>query len=80
MYIYIYVCIYIYGVSLTALHEPNPCLSCRSWLQHILKRKLVDFAWNRRFFLFTRRVLPFLGSQPSKKFQSTRFFYPERLF
>ena len=24
----------------------------RSWLQDALKRKLVDFAWNRRFFRF----------------------------
>jgi len=31
-------------------------------------------------FLFTRRVLAFLGVNPAKSFNQPNFFYPERLF
>ena len=34
----------------------------RSWLQDTLKRKLVDFAWNRRFFYLPGGCSPFFGS------------------
>jgi len=34
----------------------------RSWLQDTLKRKLVDFAWNRRFFYLPGACSPFFGS------------------
>jgi len=33
----------------------------RSWLQNTVKRKLVNFEWNRRFFYLPRRVLAFFG-------------------
>jgi len=33
----------------------------RSWLQDTLKRKLVDFAWNRRFYYLPGACLPFFG-------------------
>ena len=33
----------------------------RSWLQDTLKRKLVDFAWNRRFFYLPGACSPFSG-------------------
>jgi len=33
----------------------------RSWLQDPLKRKLVDFAWNRRFFYLPGACSPFFG-------------------
>jgi len=33
----------------------------RSWLRDTLKRKLVDFAWNRRFFYFPGACSPFFG-------------------
>jgi len=54
------------GVQNTRVHpglgkNPNTHVYERRWLQDTLKRKLVDFAWNRRFFLFTRRVLAFFG-------------------
>jgi len=52
----------------------------RSWLQDTLKRKFVDFAWNRRFFLFTRRVLAFLRIYPAEHFNQPDFFKPGRLF
>jgi len=48
--------------------------SFSSWLQDTLKRKLVDFAWNRRFFLFTRRVLTFFRVNPAKSFNQPGFF------
>jgi len=35
--------------------------SSRSWLQDTLKRKLVDFAWNRRFFYLPGACSPFFG-------------------
>jgi len=57
-----------------------PVWWCYSWLQDTLKRKLVDFAWNRRFFYFTRRVLAFFRVNPAKSFNRPDFFYPERLF
>jgi len=46
--------------------------SARSWLQDTLKRKLVDFTWNRRFF-FTRRVLAFFRVNPAKSFNQPNF-------
>jgi len=46
--------------------EPLDTGGGRSWLQDTLKRKLVDFAWNRRFFLFNRRVLAFFRVNPLK--------------
>jgi len=33
----------------------------RSWLQDTVKTKLVDFAWNRRFFYLPGACLPFFG-------------------
>jgi len=45
-----------------------------------LKRKLVGFAWNRRFFIFTRRVLAFFRVNPATSFNQPNFFHPERLF
>ena len=50
-----------------------------SWLKDSVKRKLVDFAWNRRFFYLPGACSFFLG-EPGYKFRSTLFFYPERLF
>jgi len=66
--------VYTYKVS---MHIPE---KNRSWLQDTLKRKLVDFAWNRRFFLFTRRVLAFFRVNPAKSFNLPDFFNQERLF
>jgi len=43
------------GVRVDAFH------ASRSWLQDTLQRKLVDFAWNRRFFYLPGACLPFLG-------------------
>jgi len=31
------------------------------WPQDTLKRKLVDFAWNRRFYYLPGAYLPFFG-------------------
>jgi len=33
----------------------------RSWLQDTVKRKVVDFVWNRRFFYLPGACLPFFG-------------------
>jgi len=33
----------------------------RNWLQNTVKRKLVDFAWNRRFLYLPGVCLPFFG-------------------
>jgi len=52
----------------------------RSWLQDTLKRKLVDFAWNRRFFYLPDKCLPFFRVNPAKSFNQRNIFYPERLF
>ena len=68
------------GKELALLRRVNPSPECRSWLQDTVKRKLVDFAWNRRFFLFTRRVLAFFRVNPAKSVNQPDFFYPERLF
>jgi len=46
----------------------------------ILKRKLVDFAWNRRFFYLPGACLPFLGVNPAKSFNQPNFLNPGRLF
>jgi len=62
------------------MYLPRPWPSIRSWLQDTLKRKLVDFAWNRRFFLFTRRVLAFFRVNPAKSFNQPNFLNPGRLF
>jgi len=45
----------------------NRCARGRSWLQDTVKRKLADFAWNRRFF-FAGRVLAFFRVNPAKRF------------
>jgi len=52
----------------------------RSWLQDTLKRKLVDFAWNRRFFYLPGGCSPFFRVNPANSFNQPNFFYPERLF
>jgi len=52
----------------------------RSWLQDTLKRKLVDFAWNRRFFYLPGACSLFGGGNPAKSFNQPDFCYPERLF
>jgi len=41
--------------------EVRSLFTTRSWLQHTLKRKLVDFAWNRRFFYLPGACSPFFG-------------------
>jgi len=35
--------------------------AARSWLQDTVKRKLIDFAWNRRFFYLPGACLPVFG-------------------
>jgi len=42
----------------------------RSWLQDTLRRKLVDFAWNRRFFYLPGACSPFFA----KSFNQPDFF------
>ena len=77
------VCIHSKGFALTWYRvftcDPSWRQRRRSWLQDTLKRKLVDFAWNRRFFLFIWRVLAFFRVNPAKSFDQPDFFYPERL-
>jgi len=46
----------------------------RSWLQDTLKRKLVDSAWNRRFFYLPGACLPFFGSTRLKVSINPIFF------
>jgi len=43
----------------------------RSWLHDTVKRKLVDFAWNRRLFYLPGACSPFFGS---KSFNQPDFF------
>jgi len=52
----------------------------RSWQQDTLKRKLVDFVWNRRFFYLPSACSPFFRVTPANGFNQPDFFYPARLF
>jgi len=45
-----------------------------------LKRKLVDFAWIRHFFLFTRRVLALFRGNPANSFNQPDFFFRSACF
>jgi len=60
-------------------HRPRFRIRARTWLQDILKRKLVNFAWNRRFFYIPGACSPFFEST-RLKVSISPFFYPERLF
>jgi len=51
----------------------------RSWLQDTLKRKLVDFAWNWRFFYLAARA-SLCSGHPATSFNQAHFFNPGRLF
>jgi len=53
--------------------------SCRNWLQDTLKRKLVDFAWNRRFFYLPGACLPFFRVNLATSCNQPDLFYPGRL-
>jgi len=46
----------------------------RSWLQDTLKRKLVDFAWNRRFFYLPGACSPFFRVNSASSFNQPDFF------
>jgi len=48
--------------------------STRSGLQDTLNRKLVDFAYNRRFF-YLQGVLAFLRVNPAKRFNQPYVFF-----
>jgi len=61
-------------------HRPRFQVRARSWLQDTLKRKLVDFAWIRRLFLFTRRVLAFFRVNPAESFNQPDFFIRSACF
>jgi len=50
------------------------------WLRDILKIKLVDFAWNRRFSIYPARACLFSGKPGYSFFNLPDFFYPGRLF
>jgi len=45
-----------------------------------LKRKLVDFAWNWRFFYLPGAFFPFFRVNPAKSFNQPIFLNPGRLF
>jgi len=51
-----------------------------SWLQDTVKRKLVDFAWNRRFFYLPGACLPFFGSTRLKVLINPIFFIRSACF
>ena len=58
-----YVCIHSgkpHGVHLLLFLGGYPPRG-RSWLQDTLKTKLVDFAWNRRFFYLPGACSPYFG-------------------
>jgi len=76
---YIYLSISIYLSVCISIYRVNPNLDNRSWLQDTLKRKLVDFAWIRRFFYLPGACSFFFRVNPAKSFNQPDFFYPERL-
>jgi len=50
------------GISCrTKLHLESHHISLRSWLQDIVKIKLVDFAWNRSLSIYPARARLFPG-------------------
>jgi len=57
----------------------HPISSC-SWLQDTLKRKLVDFAWNRRFFYLPGACSPFFGQTRLKVLINPIFFIRSACF
>ena len=50
---------YIYNLACRVYSQET---EGRSWLQDTVKRKLVDFALNRRFFYLPGACSPFFGS------------------
>jgi len=62
---------FLFFVTYSACRSP-PML--RSWLQNTLKRKVVDFAWNRRFFYLPGACLHFFGETRLKVSINPIFF------
>jgi len=52
-----------YGMDRIRMHTSGVRVitQTRSWPQDTLKRKLVDFAWNRQFFYLPGACSPFFG-------------------
>jgi len=67
------------GGSVPAAKEIILVISSRSWLQDTVKRRLVDFAWNRRFF-YLPGACSLFRVYPAERFNQPEFLYPERLF